>query len=37
MRELTEKEIQNVNGGWVILAIRGAFFIASLFSIKKVY
>jgi lactobin A/cerein 7B family class IIb bacteriocin len=35
MRELTKNEIQEVNGGWVGLAVRGAIILgAIIFSAK---
>lgn len=37
MRELTETEIQEVNGGFVIFAIRGALFLGGLIFMSKAY
>ncbi len=37
MRELTEKEIQEVNGGWVVLAFRVALVIGGLVTMRKAY
>lgn len=37
MRELTETEIQEVNGGWIVLAVRGVLLIGSLISMRKAY